>query len=132
MKKIENDLKGNPRVSFTGKLLSVSANVLQNVNGTSYRVANIEFADNDSVIQKSSGLMYEKNYAHGVIVGKEYLCTATLTSQGAIVAVSHLEAGADRPSADMFFSDEEIQSVITNVQADGKGETVKEKGTLVS
>ena len=126
MKQIENDLKGNPRVSFNATLLSVSANVLENVNGTKYRVANVEFADREGTIQKSSALMYEKNFSYGVIVGKEYLSTATLTDRGALIAVSHLEAGADRPTAEMFFADAEIQAVIPEKA------TPKEKGVLTT
>lgn len=109
MKQIENDNKGRTRIQFNAKLTSVSANVLQNVNGTSYRVCNIEFVDNNGVIQKTTAIMYEKNYEHGVTEGTEYVSTATLfepTEQypkgSVLIQVSHLTANADRPSLDMF------------------------------
>ena len=105
MRKIENDSKGNERVAFTAKLLSVSSNELQNVNGTKYRVCNVEFTDANGRIQKASGIVYAGNYQHGMVAGKEYAATATNTKEGWLIAVSHLEPNADRPTNDMFVTE---------------------------
>ena len=109
MKQIENDNKGRTRIQFNAKLISVSANVLQNVNGTSYRICNIEFVDNNGVIQKTTAIMYENNFKHGVTPKEEYSAVATIfepTEQypkgSVLIQVSHLPANADRPSLDMF------------------------------
>lgn len=102
MKQVENDVNGNPKFQFAAKLLSVSEKVLANVNGTEYRVISVEFTDVKGTTQKASGIMYEKNYAHGVKVGETYSATATITAQGPLIVASHLDANADRPTADMF------------------------------
>lgn len=102
MKKIENDNKGNERYQFTSKLLSISTAILQNVNGTQYRVATVEFTGADNKVHTASALVYEKNYGYGMPIDKEYLSTVTLTAQGPLITVSHLQPNADRPTLEMF------------------------------
>ena len=109
MKQIENDNKGNQRIQFFAKLLSISEKTLENVNKTEYKVCSVEFEDAAGNTQHSSGIMYMGNFEHGVKVGEKYLAVATLFEpteaypQGSVlIQVSHLLANADRPSLDMF------------------------------
>lgn len=105
MKRIENDINGNPRLQFNATLLSISNTTLTNRNGKNYKVVSVEFINNDT-INKCSGFIFEGNYSHGVTVGEEYLAQATLMPDGGVIVnMSHLPANAERPSADMFAFD---------------------------
>lgn len=106
MKRIENDINGNPRLQFNATLLSISTATLVNRNGKNYKVISMEFIGNGGVVETCSGFIYEGNYSHGVEVGKEYLAQATLMPDGGvIVTMSHLAANAERPNAEMFAFD---------------------------
>jgi len=102
MRKVKNTITGKEEFQFTGKMLSISNNVLTNSNGKEYKVVSIEFKDVNGVTQKASGIIYEGNYKHGVEVGKEYLCTASESNGQAYIHMSHLSGAADRPTLDMF------------------------------
>lgn len=105
MRPIDPDTNGNQRVQFNATLKSLSEKVLTNVNGKNYRIATIDFEDAKGVKQTTSAMVFEGNYSHGMSLGKEYLCTATMTQQGVIVNVSHLDANAGRADVDMFVFD---------------------------
>ena len=90
------------QAQFSAKLLSISEREFSNSNDKNYKVATIEFADVNSEIQRTSCLIYEGNYKHGMTIGQSYLATATKTDQGPIIQLSHLQGTADRPTADMF------------------------------
>lgn len=102
MKKVINKTTGVEEVQFGGKLVSISTQVLKNVNGTEYRVATIDFEDTAEKTRRCTALVYEKNYSHGLKVGETYLATATPTDQGVIVKLSHLTYNGDRATAEMF------------------------------
>lgn len=105
MKELENNDKGQRVFEFGAKLLSISPNQIANVNGTMYHVVNMSFTDAQGVLQKTSGIMYAKNAAHGVAVGEEYLTQATITEKGPFIQMSHLPANAPRATLDMFIFD---------------------------
>lgn len=96
-----NPVTGNPETTFTGTLKQVSDDVRENVNGTKYRLATIEFVNADGVVKSAGCMIYEKNYSHGMTVGKDYLCTAARTDQGILITVSHLQ-NAVRATDDDF------------------------------
>ena len=102
MKFQENKTTGAQEAVFAGKLLSISDKVLQNSNGTNYKVATIEFTDVAGVKRKTSALVYEGNYKHGMKIGEEYSATASLSGNDVYVRVSHLPASGERANADMF------------------------------
>lgn len=112
MKQVENDLNGNKRFQFVGKLLSkLSDTTFQNCHQKNYKLANIEFVDVTGVKQVVSAVCYEANYTHEKAdfqVGGTYLATATLTAQGPFIQLSHLTASADRASIEMFLSEAEV------------------------
>ena len=110
MKKITNPATGQTEYQFEGKLLkALSETTLQNSNGKNYKLATIEFVDAHGVIQKASAMIYEGNYSKGVVVGKEYVCTARKGTDNQIyIQMSHLEANADRATIDMFADFEEV------------------------
>lgn len=57
---------------FNATLVSVSDNILENSNGTAFRICSIKLPNNKIV----SGRVYEKNLSHGMTPGTQYLCTA--------------------------------------------------------
>lgn len=91
------------RANFNAKLISISDKVLENANGTPYRVATVEFTDAKKAIQRVSALVYEKNFNYGMTVGETYLATVIITDGNApLITVSHLPGSGNRASADMF------------------------------
>ena len=102
MKKVINKTTGVEEVQFGGKLVSISEQVLTNVNGKNYKVGTIDFEAADSTQKRCTALIYEGNYSHGLKVGETYLATATPTEQGVIVKLSHLTYNGDRATGDMF------------------------------
>lgn len=95
----KNELTGSYEAGFSAKLRSVSDATFQNVNETTYRIANIELPTGKVV----SGLMYESNFQHGVQVGNTYLCRAVYQGEGqnVLITVSHL-AAAERATINDF------------------------------
>ena len=118
IRQIENDINGNKRFQFGATLLSLGKTVLKNSNGKNYRVGSIEFADKNGEVRQSSCMIYEGNYNHKSLKGKdlevgtEYLTTATLTvyegKPSVIVQLSHLPATAPRAEADWFAEEAEV------------------------
>lgn len=104
-----NSVTGNQEAQFTGKLLSISEQVLQNTNGTSYRVGTVQFKNAQGNTVQRTGLIYESNYVNKdtsevrMSVGNEYLCTAIVAEgqDSVLITVSHLQ-GAARASKDDF------------------------------
>lgn len=92
---------GTPQVDIIAKLVSVSDTFIPNINGKKFLPCTIEFTDKAGKKVKSSGIIYEKNYDHGMEVGTEYFATANLTPKGVLVTVSHLTQ-TSRPTEDMF------------------------------
>lgn len=101
MKATINSVTGKPEVKLAVKLLSISNNILENKNGKGYRPCTIETKDKNNNTQKVSGIMYESNFAHGVTIGSSYAAVASLTEQGVLITVSHLEI-ASRPTEELF------------------------------
>lgn len=99
-----NDITGRPECVFEAKLLSISNEVkeMKNDNKTPYRVATIEFADQQGEVQKVSAIVYDKSFQHGMEVGKSYLTTASENENSDVfVAMSHLTY-TKRAAAEMF------------------------------
>lgn len=121
MKTIINKQTGETQINFTAELLSVSDKVFTNVNGTEFRAGNISFKDVHGKTQKSSCMIYEKNYAKGMEIGGLYLATASNTDKGVIVTVSNLSASAPKAEANMFgfatVAESVAEPVVTDAQA---------------
>lgn len=118
MKTKINEVTGNVDVTFSAKLLSISPDMLVNVNDKGYRPCSLEFKDKNGKTQKASGIMYEKNFEHGVEIGQNYLATAAKTSQGVLITVSHLAGSIDRPTEDMFnFNQETISETSKAIES---------------
>lgn len=115
MKQIENSPQGNTRFTFEGKLTKIGTTILQNSNGKNYKIVDIEFADVNGEVQKSSAAVYEGNYSKGIEVGKSYLTTATIVGTQPYLQMSHLEANAGRASVSMFLA--EVAAAATKIGA---------------
>lgn len=111
----KNELTDKLQTQFSAKLINVSTNILKNVNGTEYRLANIEFTDAEGKVQRISAMIYESNFKQGVKNGEYYLTTATYDEEkGVLVTVSHLIGNGIRATADMFnFKDAKIEETTT-------------------
>jgi hypothetical protein len=100
----KDEVTGNLIANFTGKLVSVAENAIENVNGTQYRPCTVTINDAG---QKTNitGIMYEKNYEHGVDIGDNLLCRASYDpeqeGEDIFVNVSHLKA-AERATLSTF------------------------------
>lgn len=96
-----NEITQQQEVLFPAKCLSIGTKVLENVNGTRYYVAIIEFTNVDGVVTKSTAFIYENNlisketgetqiFAND---GVEYQATAALTKQGTpYITLSQLQS----------------------------------------
>lgn len=104
MRKIENDQNGNTRIAFGATLLSIAEKPLElnNAKKTLYHPANIEFVDAHGVVQKTTCMIFAKNVAKGMEVGKDYHAVATLLPAGPIITLAPFAPNADRPTQDMF------------------------------
>lgn len=88
---IVND-NGNQEVKFYATLIAeLPTQSRANSNGTNYKIANIEFADADGVLQEGTAMIYEGNYKHGLEVGRSYLTTAEFDGETVYLRLSHLE-----------------------------------------
>ena len=96
-----------PAARFGAKLTKVTSLTplqLNNDKKTPFRLVNIEFTNNEGVVQKGSAIMFEKNFQHGVKEGEEYSCTATIADdkKTLYVQMSHLPVTGDRVTVDML------------------------------
>lgn len=85
-----NEVTQQQEVLFPAKCLSIGTKALENVNGTKYYVAVIEFTNVDGILTKSTAFIYENNLINketGEVQifandGVDYQATAALTKQG--------------------------------------------------
>ena len=120
-----NETTNNQEASFGAKLLSISEKTLENTNNTRYRIANIEFEDINGKTQKSSAMVYEGHYKHGMEIGQTFLAKATLSGKDVYITVSHLEYNSTRATVDMFgFETQETEIAATEVKTSTKSRQV--------
>jgi len=113
MRKVKNETTGQIELRFNAKLLSISDTTLTNTNGKNYKVATVEFADKDGVIQKTSAIVYEGNYKKGMKIGETYMTTARQADDNVYLQISHLVGTGDLATLDMFdFGAEEAPQTI--------------------
>ena len=98
----KNAITEQLELTFQGKLVSVGENVLENSNGTAYRVGSVELPNG----KVKSCRIYEKNFEKGMSIGTSYRCTATqyTDATGALavdVQMSHLTQ-AERATLEDF------------------------------
>ena len=98
--KVTNEYTKQEELIFQADLVSVSDNVLENVNGTEYRVGSVRFENPNGDIVTRSAIIYENNYQYGMQVGNSYQCTAVKSDQGVLIRMSHLEQSARATEAD--------------------------------
>lgn len=106
MKFNKNAYSGNMEAVLGGKLISISSEVRENTNSTKYRLANIEIVKDNGQKAVVTSLVYEKNYAYGMEIGKTYLTTATITPGGpspVLFTTSHLPANEVVTAEDLGF-----------------------------
>jgi hypothetical protein len=104
----ENDLTGRMEANFSAKLISVSESTFKNVNETEYRIAGIELENGNQV----QGLMYEKNFEHGVEIGNSYSCRAIYDKENPenlLITISHLPSAKRASLEDFGLTIEDVQ-----------------------
>lgn len=126
MKTVINPQTGNPEVQFEGKLLSISNTTLtlNNDKQTPYRVASVQYINNDGVEKVASAIVYEANYTYGMTPGVTYLCRAIKTpgQSTPLVTMSHLVA-TERASFDDFNFDA-VEAPANEVLVDAEDDNV--------
>jgi len=118
---------------FTAKFESISDNLLQNSNGTGYRIATGSFANPNGEEITRSFQMWEKNYqkameAGGLIPGDSYLSTIqfTPTQDKPGLVMSHLSSATRATHEDFGVSNEIFESNLDEVVEEGIEEGVEE------
>jgi len=133
----------NGQVSYEAQiqaeLISISETEMQNVNGTKYRLCQVEFDNANSERVIRNGIIYEANYNHPQAdwkVGASYLTTVTITEgrEDALIKVSHLQQ-AVRASATNDFgfdvSSASFDAATSDMKAEGE-EILNEEDVVVS
>jgi hypothetical protein len=69
----KNAVTGQLETSFQAKLVNLSDRVVENSNGTQFRIGTCELPNGKQV----SCRIYEKNFSYGMSVGTSYLTKAT-------------------------------------------------------
>jgi hypothetical protein len=103
----KNQVTGQLETSFQSKLVSLSERVVENTNGTQFRIATCELPNGKQV----SCRIYEKNFSYGMSVGTSYLTKATqyADANGEIqvdITMSHLTAATRASLDDLGFAGE--------------------------
>lgn len=113
-----NPVTNRPEAKFSAKLITLSAKTLENSKGTNYKVATIEFVDDDGVLQRTSGFVFEGNYSKGMKIGETYLATAAIMDNGqdALIQVSHLIANGERATAAMFGYNTVAETIVSEAK----------------
>jgi hypothetical protein len=121
---IVND-NGNQEVKFYATLIAeLPTQSRANSNGTNYKIANIEFADADGILQEGTAMIYEGNYRHGLEVGRSYLTTAEFDGESVYLRMSHLEPRIVAEPSMFGFQTESNDKVINLVKPTSKSRQV--------
>lgn len=99
--------------SFTGKLVSIAKEPLQNTNGTEYYPASVQL-ETENGLQTRSCMIYKRNFDHGMEIGESYRGKVVLAPDAdgkisPIVTLSHL-SNADRATLADFGLDAEVSA----------------------
>lgn len=113
----KNSVTGQLETSFQSKLVSVSDRVVENTNGTQFRIATCELPNGKQV----SCRIYEKNFSYGMSVGTSYLTKATqyADANGEVqvdLTMSHLTVATRASLDDLGFAGT-AQAEVTNTVA---------------
>jgi len=123
MKKVFNTVTNKVNYQVAAKLISIGTNVLENVNGTQYRLCTIEFKDASGKSHRATASIWEKSFAYGMEVGNSYLTTinpeknAETGKTDLYFSVSHLEGTPERITAediDLDFAEVPVTSDVTS------------------
>lgn len=115
----KNEESGNLEANFNATLKSVSDTIFEfdNENKTKYRIATVQLETGKNI----SGIMYEKNYQHGVELGNSQMCRAsydeTREDDSIFITVSHLVVGDRATAADLGLDLAQVKSM---AKADAK------------
>lgn len=101
-KEIFNPETGEAEYQFGAKLLQIGEVVLQNSNGTDFKIVNLQFHLPSGELVERSAICYAANYDHGIEPGKTYVSTLSFDLDGdPQLRMSHL-AQAERASKEDF------------------------------
>lgn len=101
---------------FNCTLISVSANLQANTNGTEYAVATIEFENKLGKTVQRSARIYKANLDKGMQVGQTYQATATVYGENQVdVTVAPFAMGSVRATIEDFIFDEVEAPVLESV-----------------
>lgn len=103
-----NDKSKYKEAQFQSKLVDVSDDMRENVNGKPFVNCTIEFENAQGNTVRKGAIIYKKNLDHGMEVGNTYLTTVRITGdeRGPLVTVSHLTSAARATEDDFGFTEE--------------------------
>lgn len=104
MKEVINPVTKQREIQFSGRLISISPDVVGSTpNGKDYRIGTISFKNKSNQLVQASALIFENNFKYGMETGVEYQCRAVFTPNQAspLIIMSHL-TGAARATFDDF------------------------------
>jgi len=102
-KEIINELTGEKEFLFNAKLLKMGETILENSNGTEFKIATIGFElPNGDAVQRTA-ICYASSYEQGVEVDENYLCNLSFSEEDGEpqLRMSHL-SNALRATSDDF------------------------------
>jgi hypothetical protein len=107
MRKFLNEFTNEVNIAVESEFLSMGSAILENKNGTQYRIATIKLVTEQGEEKTVTAMCYEKNVQKGSFVkGEKYLTTiAPGDERGPIVLLAPLSIGERLAAEDFTFVD---------------------------
>ena len=111
MKEVINPVTNNREIQFSGRLVSISPDVVGSTpGGKDYRIGTVSFKNAKNQLVQASVLVFENNFKYGMETGVEYQCRAVLTpgQSSPLIIMSHLTGTARATFEDFGVTAEEV------------------------
>jgi hypothetical protein len=87
--------------AFQGKLVSIATQAVENVKGTSFYPATVEYTNVKGNVVKNGCLVYKANHDYGMSTGTEYLGKIIkVAGKSPLLVLSHLERAGQASDED--------------------------------
>ena len=105
--------------NFTGKLISIAKQPIQNKNGTPYFPATVEITDDNGAKLTRSCIVYKTSVDKGMTIGESYLGSVTIEAgQDPLVKLTSGTGNANRATlADFGFTAQPATAENANLQS---------------
>lgn len=105
--------------NFTGKLISIAKQPLQNKNGTAYYPATVEITDDNGAKLTRKCIIYQTSVDKGMTIGESYLGSVTIEAgQEPLVKLTSGTGNANRATlADFGFASEPATAEKANLES---------------